>query len=98
MYYSKTCLLNNYNKKYSIRPALKKGDKVYLLRRNVKIKRLSNKLDYRKLGLFKINKVKGLVNYKLKLLRTMKIYSVFYILLLEKVLTNSLLVSVTEVK
>ena len=32
----------------------KEGDKVYLLRKNIKIKRLSNKLDYRKLRLYKV--------------------------------------------
>ena len=77
---------------------LKKGDKVYLLRKNIKTKRLSNKLDYRKLGLFEINKVKGPVNYKFKLLKTMKIYLIFYVLLLEKVLANVLLVLVIEVE
>ena len=57
-----------YNKKYSVGPMLKKGDKVYLLRKNIKTKRLSNKLDYKKLRLFIINKKTGLVNYRLKLL------------------------------
>ena len=62
---------------------LKKGDKVYLLCRNIKIKRLSDKLDHKKLGPFKIEKVLGPVNYRLSLLKTMNIYPVFYILLLE---------------
>ena len=44
---------------------LKKGDRVYLLRRNIITARLSNKPDYRKLGLFEIIEVKGLVNFKL---------------------------------
>ena len=43
---------------------LKKGDRVYLLRKNITIVRLSDKLDYRKLGLFEITEVKGLVNFK----------------------------------
>ena len=42
---------------------LKEEDKVYLLQRNIKTKQLSNKLDYKKLKLFKITEVKGLVNY-----------------------------------
>ena len=42
---------------------LKKRDKVYLLRKNITIKRLSDKLDYKKLRLFKIREVRGLVNY-----------------------------------
>ena len=60
-------------------PTLKKGDKVYLLRRNIKTKRPSNKLDHKKLGPFKIKKVLGPVNYQLSLLKTMNIYPVFYI-------------------
>jgi hypothetical protein len=42
---------------------LKKGEKVYLLRKNIQTKRPSNKLDYKKLELFKIDKKIGLVNY-----------------------------------
>jgi hypothetical protein len=33
---------------------LKGGDKVYLLRRNIKLNKLTKKLDVVKLGLFKI--------------------------------------------
>ena len=72
-----------YNSKRSIGPTLKKGDKVYLLRRNIKTKRPSDKLDHRKLGPFKISEVKGPVNYKLELPRTMNIHNVFHISLLE---------------
>ena len=42
---------------------LKKGNKVYLFRCNIKIKRFSDKLDYKKLKLFKIEKVLSLINY-----------------------------------
>jgi hypothetical protein len=45
----------------------KEGDKVYLLRRNIKSDKLTKKLDTVKLGLFKILKEKGLVNYELEL-------------------------------
>jgi hypothetical protein len=73
------------NKKYSIGPPLKKGDKVYLLRKNIKIKRLSTKLDFKKLGLFEILKEIRLVNYKLQLLVNSRLYPIFYISLLELV-------------
>jgi hypothetical protein len=43
-------------------------------------------LDYKKFGLFKINKKVGLVNYKLKLLNTIRIYLIFYIFLFKLVL------------
>ena len=56
---------------------------VYLLRKNIKTKRLSNKLDYTKLRPFKIRKKLGTVTYELLLLKTMRIYLVFYVLLLE---------------
>jgi hypothetical protein len=38
---------------------------VYLLRKHIKIKRLSNKLDYTKLGSYKIKEKLGLVTFKL---------------------------------
>ena len=60
-------------------------DKVFLLRKNIKTTKLNNKLDYTKLGLFKIRKILGLVNYKLDLLIKMRIYLSFYILVLELV-------------
>ena len=43
-----------YNKKRSKGLALKEGDKVWLLYKNFKSRRLSKKLDHIKLGLFKI--------------------------------------------
>jgi hypothetical protein len=55
----------------------------------VKTKWLSNKLDYKKLRLFKIKWKIGLINYKLSLPYIIKIYLVFYILLLKKVLLNT---------
>jgi hypothetical protein len=66
-------------------PMLEKRDKVYLLRRNINTKRPSNKLDYKKLGPFKISEVVGLVNYRLELPKTINIHSVFHISLLEPV-------------
>ena len=57
-----------YNSKKTKGPVLKEGDKMYLLRRNIKTMRLSRKLDYTKLGLFRIKKVLGKDNYELDLL------------------------------
>jgi hypothetical protein len=79
-------------------PMFKKGDKVYLIRRNIQTKQPSTKLDHKKLGLFKIKKVIGLVNYELVLLKTMNIYPVFHISLLELVLPGVLLVPITEIE
>ena len=43
-----------YNKSYLEGPRFKRGDRVYLLRRNVKTIRPLNKLDYKKIRPFKI--------------------------------------------
>ncbi|EDN91529.1 hypothetical protein SS1G_00932 [Sclerotinia sclerotiorum 1980 UF-70] len=72
-----------YNKKRSQEPTLKEGDKVYLLRKNIETKRPSAKLDHKKLGPFKIKKVKGPLNYELALPKNMNIHPVFHISLLE---------------
>jgi hypothetical protein len=78
-------------------PTLKEGDKVYLLQKNITTKQLSNKLDHKKLGLFKIAKIKSLVNYCLKLPKIIKIHLVFYMSLLEPAPPGSPLALKTEV-
>jgi hypothetical protein len=90
--------ISYYNIYCNIKPMLKKRNKVYLIRRNIQIKRLSIKLDHKKLRLFKIKRIIGLVNYKLILPRTMNIHPVFYISLLELVLLRVLLAPVTEIE
>jgi hypothetical protein len=50
------------------------------------------------LGLFKIKKVIGLINYELVLPKTINIYLVFYISLLELVLLGVLLAPVIEIE
>ena len=65
-----------YNLKVSKGPDLKKGDKVWLLHKNILNRRLSKKLNYVKLGLFKIKKKIIKVNYKLDLLTKIKIHLV----------------------
>jgi hypothetical protein len=54
--------------------------------------RLSNKLDYLQIGPFKILEIKGLVIFKLDLLKKLRIYLIFYISLLEKVPKNTKIV------
>ena len=71
-----------YNKKRSQELTLVLGDRVYLLRTNIKTARQSSKLDYKMLGPFKIIRVVPLLNYKLALLKTINIHLVFYISLL----------------
>ena len=65
-----------YNLRRSKGLDLKEGDKVWLLYKNFKSWRLSKKLDYIRLGLFKII-VKILeVTYRLNLLAKIKIYPI----------------------
>ncbi len=68
---------------------LKKRNKVYLLRRNIKTKRSSNKLNHMKLKSFEILEEKKSINYKLNLSAFMKIHSVFHISLLKSADSNS---------
>jgi hypothetical protein len=79
-------------------PTLKKGDKVYLLRKNIKTLRLSDKLDNKKIGLYEIDEVIRLVNFRLRLLKHMKIYLVFHIALLELAPHNAPLVLETRLE
>jgi len=53
---------------------LKEGDKVWLLYKNFKLRQLSKKLDYIKIGLFKIVVKISEVIYRLNLLAKIKIY------------------------
>jgi hypothetical protein len=46
-------------------PRLRERDIVYLLRRNIKITRLNNKLDSKKIGLFKIKRNIRDINFEL---------------------------------
>lgn len=72
-------------------PLLKKGDKVYLLTKNLKTKKRSKKLNHIKVESFFIQKVKGPNNYKLNLLKDVKIHSIFDISLLESAHPNTLI-------
>jgi hypothetical protein len=55
-------------------------------------------LDHKKLGLFKIKRIIGLVNYKLVLPKTINIYLVFYISLLELILLGVLPALIIEIE
>jgi hypothetical protein len=72
-----------YNKSKLEGPRFREGDLVYLLRRNIKIIRLSDKLDYKTFGPFKVKRNIKDISYELHFLFIMRIYLVFYISLLE---------------
>lgn len=71
------------NKKRLSAPILKRGDKVYLVRKNVTTNRQSDKLDWKKIGPYKIKKKLSDTNYKLELPKGTRIHPVFHVSLLE---------------
>jgi len=85
-----------YNLKKSKGLDLKEGDKVWLLYKNFKLRQLSKKLDYIKIGPFKIV-VKILeVIYRLNLPVKIKIYLVQYIAMLEPIYRDLVLLVYKE--
>jgi hypothetical protein len=63
----------------------RKRNLVYLLRRNIKITRLSDKLDSKKIGPFKVKRNIRDISFELKFLSIIRIHSIFYLLLLKPV-------------
>jgi hypothetical protein len=78
-----------YNKLKLKRSRFREGDLVYLLRRNIKIIRPSDKLNYKKFGPFKIKRNIKNISYKLHLLPIIKIYPIFHISLLKPANLNT---------
>ena len=64
-------------------PQLKEGDKIYLLTKNLRTKKVSKKLNHVKIGPFFIKQQKRSVNYELNLPSNIKIHSVFHVSLLK---------------
>ena len=64
-------------------PNLQSGDMVWLLPRNINTTRPSKKLDYKKIGPFKISAKIGTRAYKLALPPSMAIHNTFHICLVE---------------
>jgi RNase H-like domain found in reverse transcriptase/Reverse transcriptase (RNA-dependent DNA polymerase)/Integrase zinc binding domain/Chromo (CHRromatin Organisation MOdifier) domain/Retroviral aspartyl protease len=77
------------NRKRSEGPDLKEGEMVYLLRKHIKTKRPSDKLDHTKLGPYKIKKKLGPVTFELDVPEGMRIHPLFHISLLEPAPRNA---------
>jgi hypothetical protein len=81
-------LYANKSKLESLR--LRERDIIYLLRRNIKITRLNNKLNSKKIGPFKIKRNIRDISFKLQLPLIIRIYLIFYMLLLEPAYPDTL--------
>jgi hypothetical protein len=75
--------ISHVNKKRKTMPQLKRGDKVYLLTKNLRSKRPSKGLDNVKVGPFLILNQKGPVTYTLDLPPDAKVHPRFHVSLLE---------------
>jgi hypothetical protein len=71
------------NKSKLGRPYLRENDLIYLLRRNIKITRPSDKLDLKKIGSFKVKRNIRDISFEFKFFLTIKIHPIFHISLLE---------------
>src|SRR5438034_11253110 len=85
-----------YNPKRSKGPILKEGGKVYLLRRNIRLKRPYEKLDFKKYGPYKIEKKFLDLVYKLRLPKGSYRHLVFHVSLLKLVPINIPLQSIAK--
>jgi hypothetical protein len=70
------------------KPRLREKNLIYLLRRNIKITKLSDKLDLKKIDLFKVKRNIRDISFELKLSLTIRIYPIFYLSLLEPAYPN----------
>jgi hypothetical protein len=69
-------------------PELQPGDRVWLDARNIKVTRPCRKLDYKRLGPFRIRKKINEVAFELELPPWLRMHPVFHVSLLEKVILN----------
>jgi len=90
MAYAQAVQSEQADKHRSAPPNLQVGDYVWLLRRHIQTTRPSSKLDFKRLGKFRISEKISSHAFKLELPPTMRIHPVFHISLLEPVGTDPL--------
>jgi hypothetical protein len=74
---------DNANKSRKVHPVINIGDKVWLLRCNLKTNRLCDKLDFRHFGPLSVVKQINNIAFRLELSPSMKIHPIFHVSLLE---------------
>ena len=79
-----------YNKKVLKSPQYQEGDLVWLLRRHIKTTRPSDKLDFKRLGPYKIVKEINPMAFKINLPASSRLHPVFHVSLLEPVSTSNI--------
>ena len=72
-----------YNQCHGKEPELKKGDKVYLLQKNIQIDYPNKKLNFKKLGPYAVTSKKNHLNYEIEIPDNKNFFNVFHISLLE---------------
>jgi hypothetical protein len=72
-----------YNKSKLEKPRFREENLIYLIRRNIKTTRPSDKFDYKKFDPFKVKRNIKNISYELYFLPMIRIYPVFHIFLLE---------------
>jgi hypothetical protein len=79
-----------YDRRIKEAPRFQIGDQVWLSRRNIATIRPSDKLDYKRLGPFRVMEKVGKTAYRLQLPDSMRIHPVFHVNLLEPFRANDI--------
>lgn len=90
MRYAQACASEQANRSRSAPPRFQIGDEVWLLRRNFRTRRPNDKLDFKRVGRFKILEKISSHAYKLQLPSSMRMHPVFHVSLLEPVYNDAL--------
>ena len=86
-----------YNKSKLEKSRFREENLIYLLRRNIKTIKPSDKLDYKKFDPFKVKRNIKDISYELYLPLTIRIYPVFHISLLEPADSDTPIKSASEI-
>src|SRR5437763_5096756 len=86
-----------YNQHHGKEHKLKKGDKIYLLQKNIQTDCPNKKLDFKKLRSYAVISKKNCLNYEIKIPDNKNFFNIFHISLLEPA-SNDIHLSLTMVQ